>query len=150
MIARLLPCLALLPLLILLAPRDSAAADPTLAKLCDELILVTTNELPAVHATQNTLAYLEHRGVSRSKIKLVVNRYEKRNSLHVKLDQLQATLGAPPFWGFPNRYEEAMKSIHEARPVVMRGNTDLGKSYRDFAKKVTSAVRPAAAAAENR
>src|SRR5258705_7542270 len=36
MIARLLPCLALLPLLILLAPRDSAAANETLAKLCDE------------------------------------------------------------------------------------------------------------------
>jgi Flp pilus assembly CpaE family ATPase len=33
----------------------------SLAKLCDELILVTTNELPAVHATQNTLAYLDHR-----------------------------------------------------------------------------------------
>jgi len=119
-------------------------------ELSETIFVVLTPEFPAVRNAQHYLATLARVGYGHEAVKLVVNRYEKRNSLHVKLDQLQATLGAPPFWGFPNRYEEAMKSIHEARPVVMRGNTDLGKSYRDFAKKVTSAVSPAAAAAENR
>jgi hypothetical protein len=45
-------------------------------------------------------------------------------------------LGAAPFWVLPNRYEEAMQSIHEARPVVTRGNTDLGRAYREFGKKL--------------
>jgi hypothetical protein len=36
----------------------------------------------------------------------------------------------------PNKYEEAMNAVHEARPVVTRGSAELGRSYRDFAKKL--------------
>ena len=41
----------------------------------------------------------------------------------------------PAGWALPNRYEEAMKAIHEARPIVTRGNSDLGRAYREFGKK---------------
>ncbi len=77
-------------------------------------------------------------------MRLVVNRHEKRGSLHVSLEQLQQTLGAAPFWVLPNRYEEAMQAIHEARPVVIRGNTELGRSYREFAKKLGFGAQPVA------
>jgi hypothetical protein len=40
-----------------------------------------------------------------------------------------------------------MQAVHEARPVVMRGNTELGKAYRGFAKKIGFDLQPAAAAA---
>ncbi|MCL4396224.1 MAG: hypothetical protein M1482_15715, partial [Chloroflexi bacterium] len=46
-----------------------------IAKLCDDLLLVTTNELPALHATQRAIAYLEGNGVERSKMRLVINRH---------------------------------------------------------------------------
>ena len=70
-------------------------------------------------------------------VKLVVNRWEKRGGpMYVNMDQLKQTLGASPFWALPNKYEESMKAIHEARPVVMKGSADLGRSYRDFAKKL--------------
>ena len=62
------------------------------------------------------------------------------------LEQLQQTLGAAPFWVLPNKYEEAMRAIHEARPVVLQGNTELGRSYRDFAKKLGFSGQPAAVA----
>jgi Flp pilus assembly CpaE family ATPase len=107
-----------------------------------------TQEFPAVRNAQQYLAALARVGYGQDAVKMIVNRHEKRGSLQVNMDQLQQTLGAAPFWGFPNRYEEAMKAVHEARPVVLRGNTDLGRSYRDFAKKVgisdkQPAVRPA-------
>ena len=54
-----------------------------LARLCDSLMVVTTNELPAVLATQNALAFLERNGVQRAKVKLIVNRY----NTDVGLDQ---------------------------------------------------------------
>jgi Flp pilus assembly CpaE family ATPase len=104
-----------------------------------------TQEFPAVRNAQHYLAALARVGYGQDAVKMIVNRYEKRASLHVNMDQLQQTLGAAPFWGFPNRYDEAMKAVHEARPVVMRGNTDLARSYREFAKKAGITDKPAAA-----
>ena len=79
---------------------------------------------------------LARAGYGHEAVKLIVNRHEKRGTLHVSIPQLQQTLGASPFWALPNKYEEAMQAIHEARPVVIRGNTELGRAYREFGKKV--------------
>jgi len=125
----------------------SRALDPLLLgclELSETIFVVLTQEFPAVRNAQHYLAALARVGYGHDAVKLVVNRHEKRGSLHVSMDQLQETLGAAPFWGFPNRYEEAMKSVHEARPVVTRANTDLGRSYRDFAKKLGLAGKQAA------
>lgn len=105
-------------------------------ELSESIFVVLTPEFPAVRNAQHYLGALSRAGYGSEAISLLLNRHEKRGSLHVSNDQLRQTLGAAPFWGFPNRYEEAMKAIHEARPVVMRGGTELGKSYRDFAKKL--------------
>jgi pilus assembly protein CpaE len=117
----------------------SRALDPLLLgcmELSESIFVLLTQEFPAVRNAQHYLAALARVGYGLDAVKLVVNRYDKRGSLNVSMEQLQQTLGAAPFWGFPNRYEEAMKSVHEARPVVTRGDTDLGRSYRDFAKKL--------------
>jgi pilus assembly protein CpaE len=116
----------------------SRALDPLLLsclELSDSIFVVLTTEFPAVRNGQHYISALARAGYGHDAIKLVVNRYDKRNTLHVSLQQLQQTLGAAPFWVLPNRYEEAMKAIHEARPVVTRGNTDLGRAYREFGKK---------------
>jgi pilus assembly protein CpaE len=106
-------------------------------ELSESIFVVLTSEFPAVRNAQRYLGALARAGYGADAVSLLLNRHEKRGgALQVSVDQLRQTLGAAPFWGFPNRYEEAMKSIHEARPVVMRGNTDLGRSYRDFAKKL--------------
>lgn len=105
-------------------------------ELSESIFVVLTEEFQAVRNAQRFLSTLAHAGYSHEAIKLVVNRHEKRSSLHVSLEQLQQTLGAAPFWVLPNRYEEAMQSVHEGRPVVIRGNTELGRSYRAFAKKL--------------
>src|SRR5262245_11847881 len=125
----------------------SRALDPLLLscmELSETIFVLLTQEFPAVRNAQHYLGALARVGYGHEAVKLIVNRYDKRGSLNVSMDQLQQTLGAAPFWGFPNRYEEAIKSVHEARPVVMRGNADLGRSYRDFAKKVGLAGKEAA------
>jgi len=105
-------------------------------ELSESIFVVLTQEFPAVRNAQHCLGALARAGYGHEAVKLVVNRHEKRGSLHVSLEQLQQTLGAAPFWVLPNRYEEAMQAVHEARPVVIRGSTELGRSYRDFAKKL--------------
>src|SRR5437762_772408 len=105
-------------------------------ELSESIFVMLTEEFPAVRNAQHYLAALARAGYGHEAVKLIVNRHEKRGSLHVNLEQLKQTVGAAPFWVLPNRYEEAMQAIHEARPVVLRGNTELGRSYRDFAKKL--------------
>lgn len=126
----------------------SRALDPLLLsclELSETIFVVLTPEFPAVRNAQHYLGALARAGYGHEAVKLVVNRHEKRASLQVSLDQLQQTLGAAPFWVLPNRYQEAMQAVHEARPVVIRGNTELGRSYRDFAKKLGMNSQPAAA-----
>ena len=116
----------------------SHALDPLLLgclELSDSIFVVLTQEFPAVRNAQHYLGALARAGYGHEAVKLIVNRHDKRDNLHVSLPQLQQTLGGAPFWVLPNRYEEAMEAIHEARPVVTRGNTDLGRAYREFGKK---------------
>jgi pilus assembly protein CpaE len=116
-------------------------------ELSESVFVLLTQEFPAVRNAQQYLGALARAGYGHEAVKLLVNRHDKKAPLHVSLEQLKQTLGVDPFWGFPNRYEEAMQAIHEARPVVMKGNTDLGKSYREFARKAGIVTQPATTAA---
>ena len=48
------------------------------AHLCDELLLIATNELTSLQAVQRSLSYLEANNIGRWKIRIVVNRYDKQ------------------------------------------------------------------------
>src|SRR6185295_11820919 len=88
----------------------SRALDPLLLscmELSETIFVILTQEFPAVRKAQRYLGALARVGYGHEAVKLVVNRYEKRGSMHVSMEQLQQTLGAGPFWAFPNRYEEA-------------------------------------------
>jgi pilus assembly protein CpaE len=117
----------------------SRALDPLLLsclELSESIFVILTEEFAAVRNAQHYLSTLARAGYGFEALKLIVNRHEKRSALHVSLEQLQQTVGTAPFWVLPNRYEEAMQAIHDARPVVTRGETKLGSSYRGFAQKM--------------
>jgi pilus assembly protein CpaE len=114
-------------------------------ELSEFIFVVLTQEFPAVRNAQHYLSALARAGYGLEAVRLVVNRHEKKGTLHVNLEQLKQTLGASPFWVLPNKYEEAMQAVHEARPVVIRGNAELSRSYRDFAKKLGMNGQPATA-----
>jgi pilus assembly protein CpaE len=114
-------------------------------ELSDSIFVLLTQEFPAVRNAQHYLGALARAGYGHEAVKLVINRHDKRAPLHVSPPQIQQTLGASPFWVLPNRYEEAMQAVHEARPVVIRGNTELGRSYREFGKKLGVESQVAAA-----
>jgi len=86
-----------------------------LASLADELLLVTTNELPALHATQRALAHLERSGVSRSKPRMVLNRYLARIGLLE--DAISQALGSKVFATLPSDYEGIQRALMEGQPA---------------------------------
>ncbi len=111
----------------------------TLAQTCDELLLVTTNELPALQSTQRTLAYLERNRMDRSKIRVLVNRYHKDFGL--SRDVIEAALHTDVFHLIPSDYESVQKALVEGRPIPP--GTDVGKALMSLAEKLTGKVKAA-------
>jgi pilus assembly protein CpaE len=114
-----------------------------MARLCDELVLVTTNELPSLHGTQRAIAHLERNDIERSKIKLVVNRYNPE--LGLDREAIETALSMEVFEQCPADSESLQKALLEGKAVP--SNTPLGKAFTNIAdkfvgRKVEKAKRP--------
>jgi pilus assembly protein CpaE len=94
------------------------------ARAAHELLLVTTNELPALQAAQRALSYLDANRVGRWKIKLLVNRYQR--DIGLSREVIGTALHTEVFDSIPSDYESVQKALMEGKPVP--ANTPFGKS----------------------
>jgi pilus assembly protein CpaE len=108
-------------------------------RLADEVLLVTSNELPALHAAQRALAYLEANRVGRWKIRVVVNRYDK--DMGVSQDVITAALQTELFQVIPSDYDAVQKALLEGKPVPPA--TALGKRIAALADRLAGKTEPA-------
>ena len=84
----------------------------------DEILLITTNELPALHATRRFIECLEHGTVDRARLKLVVNRYTPATGL--KRDDIGNILRLQPYGVLGNDFEAVQNAVldgHRARAL---------------------------------
>jgi len=109
------------------------------ARCCDELLLVTTNELPALQATQRSLAYLERSRVDRGKIKIVVNRYHK--DIGLNQDVIEAALHSDVYHLIPSDYESLQRALVEGKPVAV--GSSVAKSISALAEKLSGRKKEA-------
>ena len=100
-----------------------------LARLADTLLLVTTNELPALHCTQRALAYLSRNGIPRAKINLVVNRYNP--DVGLDREAIETALRTEVLQIVPSDYHAVQKSMMEGKPLA--SGSKLAKSIADLA-----------------
>jgi pilus assembly protein CpaE len=112
-----------------------------LAGASDELLLVTTNELPAVHATQKALRMLDAAGMDKSRIRLIVNRYNRENGLSE--DAIQTALKTEVWHILPNDYEPVQKAVLDGKTVPPA--CKLGKAIDDLCERLTGVTKPVAA-----
>lgn len=103
-----------------------------LARLADELLLVTTAELPALHAAQRVLAWWDEQGLGRNRLRLLLNRYGRERSLSV--EAIGAALDCPVFHVLPADPEALEKALMEGRPVTPA--TRFGKSLGELAERL--------------
>ena len=96
-----------------LPPVGSAGSD--LIPLCDELLLVTTNELAALHATRRAVDWLEQNGVGAARIKLLVTRYTPATGL--KREDVERALKLAPYALLTNDYAAVQHGVLEGKPV---------------------------------
>ena len=109
----------------------------SLAKSADEVLLITTNELSAVHATLRATQMLERAGTERSRIRLIVNRYEKDNGLVT--EAIETALKLEVYWTLPNDYMPVQKSVLDGK--VISSHCRLGESLDSLVQRLTGATR---------
>jgi len=103
-----------------------------LAKMCDELLLVTTNELPALQASQRALSYLDQNRIDRSKIRLVVNRYNRDVGLSKEV--IETALHEEVFHVLPSDYDAVQRALIDGKPIPV--GSALGKAMVQLGEKL--------------
>ncbi|MDZ4797459.1 MAG: hypothetical protein SGI92_04810 [Bryobacteraceae bacterium] len=96
----------------------AASATPwnlSVARGCDDLLLVCTTELLSLHAAQRALAWYENGGIDMDKVRVVVNQHSPSSGL--ELDRIPEALGRPVFFALPVDTDAVAKSLMEAKPV---------------------------------
>jgi len=102
------------------------------ARAASELLLVTTNELPALQAAQRALSYLDTNRIGRWKIRLLVNRYHR--DVGLSREVIGTALHTEVFDILPSDYEAVQKSLMDGKPAPP--STSFGKSMMQLADRL--------------
>jgi pilus assembly protein CpaE len=101
-------------------------------KHADEVLLVSTNELPALQATQRALNYVEQNKIERSKVKLVVNRYNRDVGLSKEV--IETAIRCEVFQLLPSDFEGVQRAMIDGKPIT--ANSPFGKGLVQLAEKL--------------
>jgi pilus assembly protein CpaE len=98
----------------------------------DEVCLVTTLEVPALHQSKQIIQTLLDSGYGKNRIKLILNRAPKR--LEITPGELEKMLGVSIFYMIPNDYPELYETYAEGR--MLTRNSELGREIARMAQKL--------------
>jgi len=103
------------------------------ARLANELLLITTNELPALQAAQRALSYLDTHRIGRWKIRLIVNRYHR--DVGLSRDVIGTALHNEVFEIIPSDYDAVQKALMEGKATSTA--TPFGKAVLGIADRLS-------------
>ncbi len=104
------------------------------ADLCDQFLLITDFEVPALHHTRRHLDILERLGHSK-KVRIIANREGDRVSVSTK--DIEAFLKRAPDAVIPNDFPSAAASIDRGQPVSnVAPRSKLAKAFKTLAEDV--------------
>lgn len=98
----------------------------------DTLVLVTTNEIPALRQARQMMQNLAGRGFGPNRVKLVINRMPKRPP--IALPELERIMGCSIYSVVPNDYPALNEAYSHPRLVDL--NSSIGTHFGLFAAKV--------------
>ena len=104
----------------------------SMARLADEVVLVSTNELPALNATQRVLRYYEANQINLDKVRLVINRYS--DNVGLSEDMIEMALHTPVYHVVPSDYDSVQRALLDGKPILSTAN--FGKSVAALAEKL--------------
>lgn len=107
-------------------------------RLADEILLVSTNELPSLQATQRALSYMEQNRIERSKVKLIVNRYNRDVGLSKEV--IETAIRCEVFQVLPSDFEGVQRAMIDGKPSPT--TSPFGKGLSQLAEKMGGAADP--------
>ena len=101
-----------------------------------EIIFVVTHlELASLKNANRLVSMCTSMGYDESKIKMVINRYEKRRD--ISLNEAEEVLGEKAYWLIPNDYSSVISSINQGKSVLLTANgSRVTKSFREMASRI--------------
>jgi pilus assembly protein CpaE len=105
----------------------------SLAHLADEILLVTTNELPALRSAQRVLQQFDRTGIDRDKVRLIVNRFS--SDVGLNQDAIETALHADVYHVIPSDYEAVQDALVEGKPASP--SSSFGKSLAQLANRLS-------------
>jgi len=100
----------------------------------DDLFLVATLEIPALHQAKLIAQKLLDSGYQRDRLHLLLNRAPKRYDITV--EELEKMLGVPVYMSLPSDYHSLNESYSDGK-LVDHGSS-LGKSFVRLARKIAN------------
>lgn len=115
-------------------PPSLNAANLAVISDCDYLYLITVAEVSAIRNVVRQLEYFAEKDISKEKIRVVLNRHDKRNVLSEA--QIEKVLQHKIFWRVPNQYPQVVKTIHEGDPISQLSSSEVARSLETWADSV--------------
>lgn len=92
--------------------------------------------LPFLRDASRLLAAFRSLSYPKEKIRLLINRYEKRGE--ISLEDVTRTLGIEPFKTLPNSYEAVAAAVNQGRPIAsFARNNPVAKNLQELAQHFT-------------
>jgi pilus assembly protein CpaE len=101
---------------IVIDTAGAQAAAIEFAQLSDHILLVSTNDLVALHSTRRSIERMEHHAIERRRLLLVMNRYTP--SIGLKRDEVETALKLAPCALLANEYDLVQQAVLEGRPLA--------------------------------
>ena len=111
----------------------------SIARMADQVLIVSTNELASLAAAQRAMIYLEHHKIDMSRVKLVINRHVKDVGLH--LERIPKACNAEVFQVLPNEPDAVQRSLLDGKPIA--ANSAIGKSLAAMSDRLLEFKPPA-------
>jgi pilus assembly protein CpaE len=115
---------------------DTASAygswNASILKHSDDILLVSTNELPSLQATQRALNYLEQNRIDRNKVKLVVNRYNRDVGLSKEV--IETAIRCEVYQLLPSDFDSVQRAMIDGKPTPV--SSPFGKGLAQMAEKL--------------
>lgn len=110
----------------------------------DCIMLVLQQTLPFIRDAKRVLAVFDSLGYPRSKIRIVINRYQKGGD--ISLDDVEATLGQAVAHTIPNSFNAVAASVNQGKPIVtLDPNDRVARTLVEIAGQMEARASPPAA-----
>lgn len=104
----------------------------------DEVFVISTLDLPALHQARQVTRCLLERGFGQSRMHLILNRMPKRSDFTP--EEVQRIIGLDVYATLPNSYPELFEAY--AHGTLLPGNTELGQQLSKLTQRICGAEAP--------